>query len=422
MADSKGGRPPGPDSEKVQRAYEKAVKAYGQRAYVTGVDVGYKYDGGLRTDDIAVRIHVREKIPLAALEAAEVLPSEIDGVPVDVIQGHYSPSSNGNILTLLSRRHRRDPIQPGISISHPLVSAGTIGAVVYDRSDGQACALSNWHVLAGSTVAQPGDQALQPGTFDGGRRHHDAVGTLRRMMLGRRGDAAIAALDTEREIQTAQFETGVEVRAARRVRIGDRVTKSGRTTGVTRGVVDGIGRYRLTYPVGAREVEGFIIRTETEGNPDNVEISGGGDSGSLWYDPDSAEGLGLHFAGETDPAPAAEYALACHLDAVLDELHVSLEPIAPGEEDPLPAEPAAPAGGGASGGGGGGGGGPTLADLLSGAGVSDEVLRQLPPTADLDGTLAARGLRMTEGPDGKIEIEIDPSKARGKIRITFEPG
>ncbi|MGK7930193.1 MAG: hypothetical protein AB4041_02010, partial [Microcystaceae cyanobacterium] len=50
------------------------------------------------------------------------------------------------------------------------------------------------------------------------------------------------------------------------------------------------------------------------------------DSGSVWYDPQTKEGIGLHFAGETNPHPKAEHAIACHLPTVLSELNVSLTP------------------------------------------------------------------------------------------------
>ena len=209
-----------PDRKKIQEVYEKVVKTYGQRANVTGIDVGYKYDGGVRTDQITVRIHVREKIALEALTEAEVFPKEIDGVAIDVIQGHYSPSTDG-ILSLLARRHRRDPIQPGISVAHALVSAGTLGAIVFDRTTGAQCILSNWHVLAGSVFAQVGDAILQPGRFDSGRRATDTIAHLERMYLGRRGDAAIAVLNGERQVSRIQEHTTVEVRTARRAGLGD---------------------------------------------------------------------------------------------------------------------------------------------------------------------------------------------------------
>jgi len=400
-----------PDRRKIQEVYEKVVKTFSQRANVTGIDIGYKYDSGVRTDQITVRIHVREKVPMEALTEAEAFPKEIDGVAIDVIQGHYSPSANG-ILSLLSRRHRRDPIRPGISVSHPLVSAGTIGAVVFDRTTGAQCILSNWHVFAGSVFAQAGDAILQPGRFDGGRRETDTIGHLERMHLGRRGDAAIAVLNGERQVSRNQDDTTVEVRTARRAGLGDTVTKSGRTTGVTTGVVDGMGRYRITYSVGTHEIEGFLIRATADGNPDNIEISGAGDSGALWYDPATQEGLGLHFAGESDPAPSAEYALACHLDAVLDELNISLEPVqvvdtpaAPAPE-PAPPQPEPSA--------------PTLLDLLRGAGVTEEVLSNIDLPEIGDAALRERGVRITGGKTGPVQIAIDPRLARGEIRLLLD--
>lgn len=401
-----------PDRKKIQEVYEKVVKTFGQRANVTGIDVGYKYDGGVRTDQITVRIHVREKVPLEALSEAEAFPKEIDGVAIDVIQGHYSPSADG-ILSLLARRHRRDPIQPGISVSHPLVSAGTIGAIVFDRTTGAQCILSNWHVLAGSVFAQVGDAILQPGRFDSGRRETDTIARLERMYLGRRGDAAIAVLNGERQVLHTQDHTSVEVQTTRRAGLGDTVSKSGRTTGVTTGVVDGMGRYRITYSVGTHEIEGFLIRATTEGNPDNIEISGAGDSGSLWYDPDTHEGLGLHFAGESDPAPAAEYALACHLDAVLDELNISLEPVevaetpAPPPPTPSPPQPASSST-------------PTLLDLLRGAGVTEEILSNIDLPEIGDAALRDRGVRITGGKTGPVQIAIDPRLARGEIRVLID--
>lgn len=399
------------DRKKVQVAYEKALKTFGQRDNVTGIDIGYKYDGGVRTNQVTVRIHVREKLPLEVLAEADIFPKDIDGVPIDVIQGHYSPSTNG-ILSILARRHRRDPIQPGISVSHPLVSAGTIGAIVFDRVTGAQCILSNWHVLAGSAFAQPGDAILQPGRFDGGRRETDTIGRLERMHLGRRGDAAIAVLNGARQVLRAQDHTTVEVRTARRAALGDTVAKSGRTTGVTTGVVDGMGRYRITYSVGTHEIDGFLIRTPAEGNPDDIEISGAGDSGSLWYDPNTREGLGLHFAGESDPAPVAEYALACHLDAVLEELNISLEPVevaeapAPPAPGPTPPQPAPSA--------------PSFLDLLRGAGVTEEVIGNIDLPAIGDAALRERGVRITGGKTGPVQIAIDPRLARGEIRLLLD--
>ena len=130
------------ETETVQRAYEKALRAFGHRAEVTGVDIGYKYKDGRRGEQVVLRVHLREKLAPGLIDPAQLLPSKIDGVPLDVIQGRYMPSGGG-VLALAARRHRRDPVQPGLSISHHLGTAGTIGAIVYDRIDGAPCILSN---------------------------------------------------------------------------------------------------------------------------------------------------------------------------------------------------------------------------------------------------------------------------------------
>jgi hypothetical protein len=318
---------------RLQEAYEKAYKAYMVRANVTGIDIGYKYINGEKTDNIVVRIHVKEKISESNLEASEILPKEIDGIPVDVIQAIYQPQIY--IKSTFERRTRRDAIQPGLSISHPKVTAGTFGAVVYDNVTERPCILSNWHVLVGSSDASPGDPILQPGSFDGGRLHRDRVGQLERSILERDGDAAIAFLDpaSGRSVLLAQFGTGVVLKSARMFTIGEILEKSGRTTGVTRGKVDGAGTYKVNYPVGEREIDGFKLVSIRVRNADDEEISLGGDSGSIWYDPVTKEGVGLHFAGETDASPIAEHALACHLPRVLVALDVSLTPTIPGQRN-----------------------------------------------------------------------------------------
>ena len=77
------------DHEIINKIYIMMRDRYAAQQGVTGVDIGYKYKDGKRTQVKAVRIHVKEKIPKNALESLDVFPTEIDGVPVDVIQGDY---------------------------------------------------------------------------------------------------------------------------------------------------------------------------------------------------------------------------------------------------------------------------------------------------------------------------------------------
>src|SRR5690349_8385523 len=56
------------------------------RHNVMGVGLGPKIVNGAPTEETAVRFYVEKKVPPAALLEANLLPSEIEGVPTDVIQ------------------------------------------------------------------------------------------------------------------------------------------------------------------------------------------------------------------------------------------------------------------------------------------------------------------------------------------------
>jgi hypothetical protein len=70
----------------VKARYEKELM---ELANVIGVGVGFKYKGGILTDDLAVVVNVTQKKPLAELATGDVVPVELDGVPTDVQEvGH----------------------------------------------------------------------------------------------------------------------------------------------------------------------------------------------------------------------------------------------------------------------------------------------------------------------------------------------
>jgi hypothetical protein len=53
---------------------------------VTGVDVGYKYIGGQKTDTIAIRIYVENK---KDVPQQDLLPKQIQNIPTDVIERRF---------------------------------------------------------------------------------------------------------------------------------------------------------------------------------------------------------------------------------------------------------------------------------------------------------------------------------------------
>jgi hypothetical protein len=65
----------------VKRAHEAELMG---KANVVGVGVGLRQRGGARTDEVTVVVMVRQKVPRAQLAPADVIPTEIEGVPVDV--------------------------------------------------------------------------------------------------------------------------------------------------------------------------------------------------------------------------------------------------------------------------------------------------------------------------------------------------
>ena len=53
---------------------------------VTGVDVGRKIVGGRKTDTLAIRVYVEKKRDVPKIE---LIPSEIEGIPTDVIERKF---------------------------------------------------------------------------------------------------------------------------------------------------------------------------------------------------------------------------------------------------------------------------------------------------------------------------------------------
>lgn len=330
--ESEGEAPGRPESageeESLQEAYREALHAFVHRPYVTGVTIGPRMRDRKYLDETAIRIHVVEKIPKEYLGKVDRFPAELCGVPVDVIQRIYRPQ-----ISLEERRLRYgcvDPIQPGVGIGRLDTSPGTLGLIAFERATGAPGLLSAGHVLAGPGVARPGDPILQPSPRARGRVERHTIAELCEFDLDARADAAYARFVAPRRVNPKAFGTGVAIRAARQAQRGDVLTKSSLSTGVTRGRVESLGSVKITYgkEFAVREclVRGFEIRTLQEGNPDREEISDDGDSGAVWFDAETGEGVGLHLAGEPFTAPRSEeHALACYLTDVLERFDVSLE-------------------------------------------------------------------------------------------------
>ena len=324
-------------SKEVASAIEelnKVRKPWLRKPGVTAVDVGLKITGGKITDQVAVRVHVKRKIDDTVLErekeafTTKKSKGKCGTFPIDVIEAEYGPHTVAEELEAVNRKARIDPLVGGISVGNPRVTAGTLGALVWDRTDCKVCILSNWHILCGSASCAAGEDIYQPGVFDGGTAA-DTVATLKRFRLDNHNDSALAQLNGSRS--HSRDMVGLSpIPGVVAPTLGMNVTKSGRTTEVTEGIIDGVS-WAGSLNYGGGVVNAFQDQIHIIPKPPwpavDYEVSKGGDSGSVWIDQASGNAVGLHFAGETNSAPSAEFAVANQMVHVASDLNFSFTPV-----------------------------------------------------------------------------------------------
>jgi len=334
------------EEELIQLVRRKAQR-YVSLPNVTSVGVGDRLRAGERTDELTIQFTVRKKLSpeLLAMNSVLALPKVIvadDGreVPVDVVERSYRPSyqilqepalpgfAPQGLTNNQMRRTRLATILPGISVGHSEAETGTFGAVVYDALNGTPYILSNWHVLQGVS-GKVGDVVTQPGLHDDGNVSANVVGQVVRSHIGLAGDCAIATI-SGRALDPRILELNVVPKRIGIAKKGDKVVKSGRTSGVTFGIVSRVGVvFSMDYGAGEVQVGGFEIEPNPAKPPPEGEVSDIGDSGSIWLvdtnGPDKDVVLGLLFGGETDPNPAAEHAIACNIHSVVQKLQISFK-------------------------------------------------------------------------------------------------
>jgi endonuclease G len=312
---------------RVRLAVREAIYYHYSDPNVTLIEFGLKKRGGqVIEDETAIRIHVRQKLTGAALETAarqgqtRPIPVEVGGFQTDVSQGTYYPHQWGRWRRPSPSNPRATELAPmrgGISISDERHhSYGTLGGLVVDQETGVEMMLSNWHVLAADWLARPGQRILQPGRLDGGTPAN-TVATLARDAMSANLDAAVATLNGGRPLINHQLDLG-PIQGVAQAELGMEVVKSGRRTSVTSGrimAVEGVAKMRYGH------VE-RLIRQVVRIEPlwPMGQVSGPGDSGSVWLDKATMQAVGLHFAGGDFP----ERALAIDMPSVLDALKVDL--------------------------------------------------------------------------------------------------
>lgn len=320
-------------SRELRDALAQAKQSLKGHPDVVSVGIGFKYRGGIRTDEVCLVVGVRKKLAAADVAPERLIPARIAEQATDVVQ-------YGEIKALELTAKRR-PCPPGYSIGHALVTAGTLGAWVRRGQGSERYVLSNNHVLAASNEASLGDFIRQPGRADGGTdddRFARLIEFVRIRFDGGSGDgkksaaslawkgwkwpanqlarllgcpyrlevrplaveqpypnlvdAAVAQVNLEEWVDTKVPTIG-EPAGIRDFQLGDRVQKTGRTTEHTRGFVEVVGsQVQVDYGTSGTATfdDQLVVRAESG------EFSAGGDSGSAVFGEDAFFG-GLLFAG-----------------------------------------------------------------------------------------------------------------------------
>lgn len=315
---------------------------------VVGVGIGYKNNGVGSAGGPAYIVYVEKKVHPSDLARSHVVPKQVDGLETEVVE-------IGVVKMLdVARTSRIRPCQPGISVGHYQSTAGTLGAIVRDKTTKELMVLSNNHVLAnGSSIqdirAKVGDPILQPGPYDGGAMK-DRIGVLQRYVplfknvarsdcpvamavatgstkvlnLVKRDyevrfyknyaaentvDCAVAKIDAADMVNSAVLEIG-EVKGLANVEPGQMVRKSGRTTGLTGGVIKSIG---TTLQVEMREDEKIWFSDQIVADLPSQP----GDSGALIVN-ENHNAVGLLFAGSD------KLTVFNHINHVFERLNIEL--------------------------------------------------------------------------------------------------
>jgi len=285
------------------------------KANVVYVCSGTKVIGGVDTGRDAIVVGVTKKVSLSILKKGDRIPAKIHGKETDVVE-------TGEIKALRTSKHR--PAPGGVSIGHPNITAGTLGMVIPTNSGRYI--LSNNHVLAHSNDASIGDETWQPGAYDGGVSI-DVIGHLSDFVpivfLGDEStcpignsivrvfnflaklfgritrirtyadimntvDCAIAEPINDADVSEEILEVGIPIGFSDAI-VGEKVKKSGRTSGLTEGTVSSTDAL-VNVNYGDGKMATFIDQIMT------TAMSEGGDSGSVVLN-EVNEVVGLLFAG-----------------------------------------------------------------------------------------------------------------------------
>jgi hypothetical protein len=332
------------DYERLLETKSRAAAELMTRPEVTAVGLGGRERDGQPTGEIVIKVFVLRKRPLAELAAEDVLPTEFEGVGVDVSElapsrldtdpdddpddGPERPVGSPRVPRGKGDSDKYRPLVGGIRVqtAHRGAGGGTLGAILVHQTDPERVfALTNFHVVdSGSEVAEADVTRVgQPTNFDSSTRCCSHLfGTFQAGDRDEVRDAAVVQLDSGTQWMAEIVDVGA-VSGTHTITLEEAATltysvrKRGAKTRLTGGVVEAIDADHETNGILRHNV--IIVRPRFNPAVPDDEItyfSDKGDSGSVVLNDDN-EVVALHYGGSTDEDLGVHKGLELPFDVIL---------------------------------------------------------------------------------------------------------
>jgi len=112
---------------------------------VTALAIGPKIIGGTTLPELAIRVYVEKKRKQTEVPAHQLIPKEVDGVSIDVVERPNGGEIQGSQVPDHEKK-KYDRLEGGAPIGG-IGDIGTLTAIVYDNLTGESRALVSRHVI-----------------------------------------------------------------------------------------------------------------------------------------------------------------------------------------------------------------------------------------------------------------------------------
>ncbi|MDP9120523.1 MAG: hypothetical protein M3O15_04015 [Acidobacteriota bacterium] len=301
--------------------------------HATGVGVRVKA-GKVVPGEFVLKVYVFAKLPLG--DKTPGITTRFNEITVDVeplpvqlaLAGARARAAAVLPPVIPAQRQRRRPIVGGLSIA-PLNGSfvGTLGCFLRRTTGGseQIFGLSNNHVMAAVNQLPLGTPIVQPGPEVAPTAPGDVFAALSAFTEVRFPDAQLGAVMNQLDAAVAIVSN---LKAIKRGEIfgiqkyvptlaaplpGMRVTKSGRTTGVTTGIITATHVSGTQIDYGTRTAPRVATFTDTIEivSDSNLPFSAPGDSGSVILEHETGRPVALLFAGDGRTTTACDLGAVC---------------------------------------------------------------------------------------------------------------